>query len=126
MPIRVLIVDDSAFMRRELTRLFTEDADFEVVGTAVNGAEGIRRARDLAPDPVTLDIEMPEMDGLTALPKIMRESPTHVVMVSSLTTHGSVESLRALRPRPPARPRPGPAAPSHPPPRAALKIRSNQ
>lgn len=99
MPIGVLIVDDSAFMRRELTRLFTEHPDFDVLGTAINGADGLRKAKELKPDLVTLDVEMPEMSGLQALPLILRATTPSpkVMMCSSLTKEGSRESLKALR-----------------------------
>lgn len=94
---RVLIVDDSAFMRRAIRQMLTTDPQIEVVGTARNGREGVEMAGSLKPDVVTLDIEMPEMDGLTALKQIMRESPTQVLMLSSLTTEGSHVALQALK-----------------------------
>ncbi|MCC7203578.1 MAG: chemotaxis response regulator protein-glutamate methylesterase [Phycisphaeraceae bacterium] len=94
---RVLVVDDSAFMRRAIKQMLQSDPAIEVVGVANNGREGFELAKKLEPDVITLDIEMPEMDGLTALRHIMRECPTQVVMVSSLTTEGSHASLTALR-----------------------------
>ncbi|MEO0587620.1 MAG: chemotaxis response regulator protein-glutamate methylesterase [Planctomycetota bacterium] len=94
---RVVVVDDSAFMRRAMEKMLASDPEIEIVGRGRNGVQAVELARKLEPDAMTLDIEMPEMDGLTALRKIMREAPTHVVMVSSLTTEGSNESLRALR-----------------------------
>jgi two-component system chemotaxis response regulator CheB len=94
---RVLVVDNSAFMCLAVSSMLSSDPDIEVAGIARNGTEGLERAKKLKPDVITLDIEMPEMDGLTALRRIMREAPTHVVMVSSLTTEGSVASLQALR-----------------------------
>lgn len=99
MPIRVLVVDDSAFMRRELKRLFADDPAFEVVATAVDGADGLRKAREFQPELVTLDVEMPQMSGLQALPLILKAcSPApKVMMCSSLTKQGSRESLKALR-----------------------------
>ncbi|MCC7408160.1 MAG: response regulator, partial [Phycisphaeraceae bacterium] len=90
---RVLVVDDSAFMRRAIKQMLQSDPAIEVVGLACNGREGFELAKKLTPDVITLDIEMPEMDGLTALRHIMRECPTQVVMVSSLTTEGSHASL---------------------------------
>lgn len=98
-PIRVLIVDDSAFMRRELTRLFDEHPDFEVVATAPNGIEGVRKTTQFHPDAVTLDVEMPEMNGLQALPLILKAcSPKpKIMMCSSLTKDGSHEALQALK-----------------------------
>ena len=93
---RVLIVDDSAFMRRALSTMLSNEPDIEIVGTGCNGREGLELCRKLKPDVMTLDIEMPEMDGLTALRRIMSECPTRVLMVSSLTTSGSHAALRAL------------------------------
>jgi len=97
---RVLIVDDSAVMRRAITRILEADPAVEVVGTARDGADGLAKAKTLAPDVITLDIEMPVMDGLTALRRIRAEcdEPKPVVlMCSSLTTEGSEAALRALR-----------------------------
>ena len=94
---RVLVVDDSAFMRRAITTMLSADPAIEVVGTARNGKDGVEQAKQLKPDVVTLDIEMPVMDGLTALRRIMRECPTQVLMCSSLTTEGSHAALSAMR-----------------------------
>ncbi len=96
-PIRVLIVDDSAFMRSALGRVLGQAKDIQVVGKARNGAEAVDQAKTLKPDLITLDIEMPEMDGLTALRLIRQFTKAPIIMVSSLTTEGSVASLRALR-----------------------------
>lgn len=96
MTIRVLVIDDSAFMRSMLSRMIAKDDRFEVVGQAKNGQEGLELAKSLKPDLVTLDIEMPVMDGLTALKLIMKEAPTRVIMVSSLTTAGAESTLEAL------------------------------
>ena len=93
---RVLVVDDSAFMRRALSQMLSSAPDIQVVGTGRNGREGLELAKQLKPDVITLDIEMPEMDGLTALQHIMHECPTQVLMLSSLTTEGSHAALRAL------------------------------
>lgn len=93
---RVLVTDDSAFMRRAISQMLQSDPDIQVVGIARNGKEAVEMAKKLKPDVVTLDIEMPEMDGLTALRHIMRDAPTQVLMLSSLTTEGSQASLRAL------------------------------
>ena len=95
--IKALVVDDSAFMRRAITTMLNSASDIEVIKTGRNGREAVQLAKDLSPDIITLDIEMPEMDGLTALRRIMRQSPTNVIMISSLTTEGSVASLQALR-----------------------------
>ncbi len=96
MSIRVLIVDDSAFMRKSLSVILEEAKDIEIVGIAKNGKEAVELTKSLNPDVVTLDIEMPIMDGLTALQIIMKESPTSVIMVSSLTTEGAEATLKAL------------------------------
>lgn len=96
---RVLIVDDSSFMRKALSSVVEGDPELEVVGTARNGLEGVEMALKLKPDVVTLDIEMPELDGLGALKRILAEcSPAPaVIMCSSLTSQGSYEALKALR-----------------------------
>jgi two-component system chemotaxis response regulator CheB len=84
-------------MRKAVVSMLESDPKIEVVGTASNGKEGVELAKRLCPSVITLDIEMPEMDGLTALKKIMRECPTHVIMLSSLTTKGSEASFTALK-----------------------------
>jgi len=94
--IRVLIADDSALMRRELRRILESDPNIEVVATARDGQEAVEKTRKLDPDVVALDINMPVMDGLTALQYIMMESPRPVVMVSSLTQEGAIASYEAL------------------------------
>jgi two-component system, chemotaxis family, protein-glutamate methylesterase/glutaminase len=94
---RVLVTDDSAFMRRAVSTMLKSDPDIEVVGVAHNGKEAVDLAKKLKPDVITLDIEMPVMDGLTALRHIMRTVPTQVLMLSSLTTEGSTASLQALK-----------------------------
>jgi len=94
--IRVLVVDDSAFLRRNLPRILETDSDIQVVDTASNGAEAVEKAKALRPDVITLDVVMPVMDGLTALKHIMREVPTPVIMVSSATREGAPETLEAL------------------------------
>ena len=94
--IRTLIVDDSAFMRKLLSDLFTGEKDFVVVDTARNGKEAVEKTKLLRPDLVTLDVEMPIMDGLEALRLIMQETPTPVMMVSSLTKAGADATMRAL------------------------------
>ena len=93
--IRLLIVDDSALMRRQLTALFQDQADF-VIRQARNGKEAVQENREFLPDVVTLDINMPEMDGITALSLIMAEPPVAVVMVSSLTEKGALATFEAL------------------------------
>jgi two-component system chemotaxis response regulator CheB len=94
--IKVLVVDDSAFMRKALSSMLEKDPGIKVVATARNGEEGLELMRRFNPDVVTLDIEMPRMDGLTALRHIMMESPRPVLMVSSLTTEGGEATLKAL------------------------------
>jgi len=86
MPIRVLIVDDSAFMRNALGKMLASDPDIEVVGIARDGVEALEKVALLKPDLVTMDVEMPRMDGIEALRRIMATSPLPVIMVSSLTT----------------------------------------
>lgn len=94
--IKILIVDDSAFMRKSLSIMLSTEEDFEIVGTAHDGLEGYEMAKRLKPDIITLDIEMPKMDGLTSLKKIMQDCPTSVIMVSSLTTEGAESTIKAL------------------------------
>jgi two-component system, chemotaxis family, protein-glutamate methylesterase/glutaminase len=93
--IKLLIVDDSALMRRLLNTLFKSEGDF-VIQIAHNGKEAVEQNRDFKPDVVTLDINMPEMDGITALSLIMAERPVPVVMVSSLTEKGALATFEAL------------------------------
>lgn len=94
--IKVLVVDDSVFMRKLLTDLFAGEADFTVVDTARNGKDAIDKLKRLKPDLITMDVEMPVMDGIKALEIIMKDFPTPVVMISSLTQAGAVATLRAL------------------------------
>lgn len=94
--IRVLIVDDSSFMRMAIRGILARDPDIEVVGSAVDGVEGVEKAVDLKPDVVTMDVEMPRMDGITALKHIMVKAPTRVLMVSTLTNEGARATFDAL------------------------------
>ena len=94
--IRVLIADDSAFMRKVLSDLFNGQSDFQVAGTAVNGVDTIEKVKKLKPDLLTLDVQMPVMDGLEALAVIMEDCPLPVVMVSSMTQAGTDATIRAL------------------------------
>jgi len=94
--IKVLVVDDSVFMRKLLGDLFSNEADFCVIETARNGKDAIDKAKRLKPDLITLDVEMPIVDGIKALEVIMSECPTPVVMISSLTKAGAIATLRAL------------------------------
>lgn len=94
--ITVLIADDSALMRKTLREIVESDAKLQVVGTARDGEDLLEKARNLRPDVITLDINMPRMDGLTALEILVRERIAPVVMVSSLTQAGASVSLQAL------------------------------
>jgi two-component system chemotaxis response regulator CheB len=96
MPIKVLIVDDSALVRSLLTELISRQPDMTVVGTAPDPYIARERIKSLDPDVLTLDVEMPRMDGLSFLEKLMRLHPMPVVMVSSLTERSSDITLRAL------------------------------
>jgi two-component system, chemotaxis family, protein-glutamate methylesterase/glutaminase len=93
---RVLVVDDSALMRELLSTLLSKHADLEVVGTAADPFSAWNKIQTLKPDVLTLDVEMPKMDGLTFLDKLMRAHPMPVVMVSTLTERGCDTTLRAL------------------------------
>lgn len=95
-PIRVLVVDDSAFMRSALTRNIERNSRFKVIGTAVDGRDGVDKALRLKPDVVTLDVEMPVMNGLEALKEIVGRSSIPVVMVSSITEAGAKITMEAL------------------------------
>ncbi len=95
-PYRVLIVDDSALMRKLLTELLSQSPDLEVVGTAMDPYDARDRIKALRPDVITLDVEMPRMDGLTFLRNLMRLFPLPVVMISSLTEQGAQVTLDAL------------------------------
>ena len=94
--VTVVVVDDSAFMRKAIATMLEKDPRIKVVATARNGEEGLEKIRTLQPDVVTLDIEMPKMDGLDFLERLMRLRPMPVVMVSSLTERGSEITMRAL------------------------------
>ena len=96
MAVKVLIVDDSGFFRRRLTDLINEHPSLEVVGTASNGQEGIDKAAELRPDVITMDYEMPVMDGITAVKHIMAATPTPILMFSSLTHEGARVTLDSL------------------------------
>ncbi len=93
---RVLIVDDSAFMRKIISDLIMEDPQFEVIGSAKNGLEAVEMTRNLKPDVVTMDVAMPIMNGLEALRIIMNENPIPIIMLSSMTGVGTGETIQAL------------------------------
>lgn len=96
MAVRVLVVDDSGFFRRRIVEILAAEPRIEVVGTAANGREAVMKTAELHPDVVTMDIEMPVMDGITALRRIMATHPTPVLMFSSLTQEGAKATLDAL------------------------------
>ncbi|MGX5913409.1 protein-glutamate methylesterase/protein-glutamine glutaminase [Aliidiomarina sp. Khilg15.8] len=96
MTIRVLVVDDSSFFRRRVSEILNASAELEVVGTAADGEAAIRETRVLKPDVITMDIEMPVLDGISAVRRIMQECPTPILMFSSLTHDGAKATLDAL------------------------------
>ena len=96
MPTRVLVVDDSGFFRRRVKEMLEEDPLLTVVGDAANGQEAIDKAVELKPDVITMDIEMPVMDGIKATQQIMASNPVPIVMFSSLTTEGAKATFDAL------------------------------
>lgn len=95
-PHTVLVVDDSAFMRRVISDILSSTNEFRVVGTARDGNDALRKVHQLDPDLVTMDVEMPGLDGLSALGYIMSETPRPVVMLSAYTTAGGEATMRAL------------------------------
>jgi two-component system chemotaxis response regulator CheB len=94
--VRVLVVDDSALFRQVLTRLLSAIPGVRVVGTARNGEEAVAKVIELRPDLVTMDVEMPVLDGLAALERIMSTCPTRVLMLSNLTSRGTRQTVQAL------------------------------
>ncbi|MHA6494521.1 protein-glutamate methylesterase/protein-glutamine glutaminase [Pseudomonas borbori] len=96
MVVKVLVVDDSGFFRRRVSEILATDPNIKVVGTATNGREAIDQALALKPDVITMDYEMPMMDGITAVRNIMQRCPTPVLMFSSLTHEGARVTLDAL------------------------------
>ncbi len=93
---RVLIVDDSSFMRMAIRGILSKEPTIDVIGTAADGVEGVEKAISLKPDLITMDIEMPRMDGISALKQIMSKAPTKVLMVSTLTNEGAKATFEAL------------------------------
>ncbi|MBU1088213.1 MAG: chemotaxis response regulator protein-glutamate methylesterase [Candidatus Omnitrophica bacterium] len=93
--IRVLVVDDSALMRRKITEILASDKEIDVIDFAKTGADAIKKVVQLKPDVITMDIAMPDIDGLTALTYIMNEVPTPVVIISANVAPGSANALRA-------------------------------
>ncbi|NLW06723.1 MAG: chemotaxis response regulator protein-glutamate methylesterase, partial [Clostridia bacterium] len=96
LPVKVLVVDDSAFMRRVIIDILSADAGIQVVGYARNGKDALEKISRLKPQVVTLDIEMPVMDGLTTLKHLMQTSPVPVLMLSALTTSEAEVTIKAL------------------------------
>ena len=94
--VKVLVVDDSAFMRKMISQMIAADSDLHVIGQARNGIDALDKAAKLSPDVITLDVEMPEMDGITALKAIQSTLKIPVVMLSSVTTAGAATTLRCL------------------------------
>ncbi|MBQ8707912.1 MAG: chemotaxis response regulator protein-glutamate methylesterase [Succinivibrionaceae bacterium] len=96
MPIRVLIVDDSSFFRRRINEIIVKDPSMEVAGTAANGKEAVEKVAELKPDVITMDVEMPVMNGIDAVRAIMSKNPTPIIMFSSLTEEGASATFNAL------------------------------
>ena len=94
--VRVLVVDDSAYARFMVARNLSLDPEIEIIGMARNGNDAVAKIKNLQPDVVTLDVEMPGMDGITALEKIMTECPTPVIMLSALTAEGAEVTIKSL------------------------------
>lgn len=94
--IRTLIVDDSAFMRMAIRSMLASSSDIKIVGDACNGKEAVEKSKVLHPDIIIMDVNMPVMDGLTAVKTIMGTGPVPIIMFSTLTTEGSKEALEAL------------------------------
>ena len=94
--INVLVVDDSAFMRKVLTDILESSSDIKVIGTAKNGVEALEKVKDLEPDVITLDVEMPTMDGLVCLRELQKITTAPVIMLSSITRSGEKATIEAL------------------------------
>lgn len=95
-PIRVLVIDDSALMRKIIPQMVEKDAGIQVVGTAMDGEFGLKKIEELTPDVVTLDLEMPRMDGMETLRQITKRSKVPVIIVSSYSTEGASATFKAL------------------------------
>lgn len=96
MAIKVLVVDDSSFFRRRLTEILAKDGDIEIIDTANNGREAVDKALALKPDVITMDVEMPVLDGISAVREIMQQQRIPILMFSSLTHEGAKATLDAL------------------------------
>ena len=95
-PMRVLVVDDSALMRKLIPQMLAADESIEVVGTAMDGSFCLKKIEELKPNVVTLDLEMPGMNGIDTLKEIMRRQPVPVIVVSSHSTEGATVTMKAL------------------------------
>ncbi|WP_289075886.1 chemotaxis response regulator protein-glutamate methylesterase [uncultured Pseudoalteromonas sp.] len=96
MAVKVLVVDDSSFFRRRVSEILEQDSGIEVIGFAVNGREAVEKTAQLRPDMITMDVEMPVLDGISAVKEIMGSNPTPILMFSSLTRDGATATLDAL------------------------------
>jgi two-component system chemotaxis response regulator CheB len=96
MAIRVLVVDDSSFFRRRVSEIINSESRLEVIDVAINGREAVEKAKRLKPDVITMDVEMPVLDGISAVKEIMADNPTPILMFSSLTHDGAKATLDAL------------------------------
>ena len=96
MAVKVLVVDDSSFFRRRVSEILEQDSDIKVIDFAVNGQEAVEKAASLRPDVITMDVEMPVLDGISAVKQIMQATPTPILMFSSLTREGASATLDAL------------------------------
>ena len=94
--IRVLVVDDSALMRKLIPTILERDPSIEVIGTAMDGAFALKKIEEFHPDVITLDLEMPRMDGLEALRLIMRRAPMPVIVFSTHSKEGAYSTFKAL------------------------------
>src|SRR5690349_18508889 len=96
MPVRVMVVDDSAFVRKALIRVLNQDPEVVVVAQAADGREAMEKIQLVDPDVVTLDLEMPRMDGLSTIKQIMSRHPVPIVVLSAFTPRGAEAAVRAL------------------------------
>ncbi len=96
MTTRVLVVDDSGFIRRRIVQILNSEPEIEVVGTAVNGKDAVSKAVELSPDVITMDVEMPVMDGIAAVKEIMQKRPCSILMFAASTKAGAKSTLDAL------------------------------
>ena len=95
--IKVLVVDDSLVMRKTISRMLSKDRAIEVVGTAVDGRDALEKVESLKPDVITMDMEMPVMNGIEALKRIMEKDPVPVIIMSALTREGAEITMEALQ-----------------------------